>query len=137
MNCVYHPERNAETACGSCGKPLCRTCAIGAGAKPGVLCSRCSALNAAEDATRGVHQRQAEKKEKNAVIISPGLKDFSRLRGGFKFKYQKLISLPVKEPDDFTPGMRLVHGASPSGVESLWKSGVGRMGQEAVREIDY
>ena len=93
-------------------------------------------------ASSGVSKNTAISKRPKGRGIRPlsafgGLKDFSRLRGGFKFKYQKLISLPVKEPDDFTPGMRLVHGASPSGVESLWKSGVGRMGQEAVREIDY
>lgn len=60
MNCAYHADKEAVTRCVQCRRPLCGTCAIPQ--KGGTfICSRCAALQAADDASRGIDRRQAEK----------------------------------------------------------------------------
>ena len=60
MNCFYHPDKRAETQCSGCGKNLCEQCSV-AQKNGSALCSRCIALGAAEDASRGIESRIAEK----------------------------------------------------------------------------
>ena len=60
MRCAYHPDREAVLQCSQCQKPLCDQCAF---SKSGsrVLCSRCSALIAAEDVLVDIRQRRENK----------------------------------------------------------------------------
>lgn len=69
MNCHYHPDRKADAHCSECRKPLCDQCAIPQkdGAK---ICSRCIAINAANEASEGINQRLDEKalREENIEV---------------------------------------------------------------------
>lgn len=63
MKCAYHPNKEAVTRCSLCQKPLCEECASSADGKD-VVCSRCSILEAARDASQGVDERREEMEEK-------------------------------------------------------------------------
>ena len=73
MKCVYHPEREAVGNCGMCRKPLCEECGeqkTGAN----ILCSRCVALSAAQDAVNGEDERQEKHEEKRFEAAKKGKK---------------------------------------------------------------
>ncbi len=59
MKCAYHADKEAVTRCSACEKSLCDECAVkdDSGAD---ICTRCAALQAAQDASRGIDRRQAE-----------------------------------------------------------------------------
>ncbi|MFC1494559.1 hypothetical protein ACFL6W_04700 [Thermodesulfobacteriota bacterium] len=60
MNCHYHPDRNADAHCSECRKPLCDQCATPRG-DGSSICSRCIAIDAANEASEGISQRLEEK----------------------------------------------------------------------------
>ena len=61
MKCAYHPDKEATTQCSQCKKYLCNECSLPDG-EISVICSRCAALKAAQDAVYDVG-KQIEKKE--------------------------------------------------------------------------
>jgi len=71
MKCAYHPQKEAVVSCGMCRKPLCEECGEQkAGAN--VLCSRCAALSAAQDAATGEDERQVKHEEKKTEAAEKG-----------------------------------------------------------------
>ena len=40
MKCAFHPERSALGYCGTCGKPLCKTCIVRL--RTGNFCESCA-----------------------------------------------------------------------------------------------
>ncbi len=73
MKCAYHPEKEAVNNCSMCRKPLCEECGE---QKEGanVLCSRCAALSAAQDAVNGEDERQVEHDAKKSAAAKKGKK---------------------------------------------------------------
>lgn len=63
MKCAYHPDKNATAWCSQCKKPLCDQCAIPGGDRSSI-CSRCVALQAAQEAVEGIDTRRDEKERK-------------------------------------------------------------------------
>ena len=61
MKCAYHPNKEATAQCSQCKKYLCGECSLPDGEKS-VICSRCAALKAAQDAVCDI-DRQIEEKE--------------------------------------------------------------------------
>lgn len=59
MKCAYHADKEAVTRCSVCKKSLCNECAV-KGDNGADICTRCAALQAAEDASRGIDRRQSE-----------------------------------------------------------------------------
>lgn len=63
MNCHYHPDREAKVKCSGCNEPLCDQCS--ASQKNGsIKCSRCIAIEAANQASEGIEQRFEKKAKK-------------------------------------------------------------------------
>ena len=62
MKCAFHPDREAKARCVKCNKALCDECAIPAKGK-GFICSRCAALEAAQEVTQGAFERMDERDE--------------------------------------------------------------------------
>ncbi len=60
MKCAYHPNKEATVQCSQCKKYLCDECSLSDGEKS-VVCSRCAALKAAQDAVYDVDQQIEEK----------------------------------------------------------------------------
>ncbi len=71
MKCAYHPNKEATAQCSQCKKYLCDECSLSDGEKS-VVCSRCAALKAAQDAVYDVDQQieEKEKKEHDMGYIS-------------------------------------------------------------------
>jgi hypothetical protein len=77
MKCVYHPDNEATAQCGRCEQPLCEQCVVRKGSNL-ILCSRCVALGAAQEAVHGAQERledrearkqgRLNKKEKKARL---------------------------------------------------------------------
>lgn len=65
MKCQYHPDRDTIVKCDHCGQSLCDQCAVPRDS--GFLCSRCVALEAAQEAVDGIDHREEEKKKKAEV----------------------------------------------------------------------
>ena len=73
MKCAYHPQKEAVGRCGMCRKPLCEECGDQkAGAN--MICSRCAALSAAQDAAKGEDVRQIKHEEKKSGAAKKGKK---------------------------------------------------------------
>lgn len=63
MKCHYHPDIEARVQCSGCNEPLCDQCS--GPQKDGVhKCSRCIALDAANEASAGIEQRFEAKARK-------------------------------------------------------------------------
>ena len=71
MKCAYHPQKEALSHCSMCRKPLCEECGE---QKSGdsVLCSRCAALSAAQDAANGEDERRTAHEEKQIEAAKKG-----------------------------------------------------------------
>ena len=71
MKCAYHPQKEALSHCSMCRKPLCEECGE---QKSGdsVLCSRCAALSAAQDAANGEDERRTAHEEKKIEAAKKG-----------------------------------------------------------------
>lgn len=63
MKCAYHPQKDEIAKCSHCQKPLCGECAQ-SGKDKNVVCSRCAALVAAQDASLWTDERIKEKEGK-------------------------------------------------------------------------
>lgn len=73
MKCTYHPEKDAVAKCDRCQKPLCEECGDRK-SNDTVLCSRCAALAAAQDAANGEDDRQVKHEEKKSETAKKGKK---------------------------------------------------------------
>ena len=73
MKCAYHPQKEAVVNCGMCRKPLCEECGKQT-AGENILCSRCAALSAAQDAANGEDERQVKHEEKKSETSRKGKK---------------------------------------------------------------
>ena len=73
MKCAYHPQEEAVSHCSMCRKPLCEECGEQR-ARANLLCSRCAALSAAQDAANGEDERQTEHETKKSVAAKKGKK---------------------------------------------------------------
>ena len=60
MKCAYHPDKEATSLCSQCKKYLCDECSLPDGEKS-IICSRCAALKAAQDAVCDVNLQIKEK----------------------------------------------------------------------------
>jgi hypothetical protein len=71
MKCAYHPHKEAVVNCSMCRKPLCDECAeqkVG----ENIICSRCMALSAANEAAGGAVERQLEHEERKTEADQKG-----------------------------------------------------------------
>lgn len=91
MKCAYHPTKPSVETCSVCRKALCEECA-GQKIEGKVVCSRCAALSAAQDASALRDQRQEEKEEKR-LAQSGRKKKKSRVVMGAVFLFALIVLL--------------------------------------------
>jgi hypothetical protein len=71
MKCAYHPQKEAVVNCSICRKPLCEKCGEQK-AGENIICSRCIALSAANEAANGVDERELKHEEKKTEAAQKG-----------------------------------------------------------------
>jgi len=110
MKCAFHPDREAKTRCVKCKKATCDECAIPARGK-GFICSRCAALEAAQEVTQGAFERRDERDEqKLAQEAKKRKKRYNRYIAIGVFALVVIavnivlyLKTPVEEEDRFIP----------------------------------
>ena len=71
MKCAYHPQKEASAHCSMCRKPLCDECTEQK-AGENIICSRCIAASAANDAANGVDERELRREERKTEAARKG-----------------------------------------------------------------
>ncbi|MFC1838720.1 hypothetical protein ACFL1N_03995 [Thermodesulfobacteriota bacterium] len=120
MNCHYHPDRKADAHCSDCRKPLCELCA--ASQKDGSnKCSRCIAIDAANEASEGISQHLEEKALKGEHIETQRERKKRRetiLQVCFVLVCLAIIAFQISSMMSYDTNRPLRHGTYNTGAQT-------------------